>query len=433
MSRKHTAKATAAHMRNAELRREQAAYTENSPKGKVSAAEMVAASLYTGMTYAQQHDSLQMMNIIPSSRSSCFRKLKEVESKIKEATDASTQRARDEFSGFAAIDGRWSHRIRASEGSVILADIKSPERKVLARETLILDGGGRQNPNYSGHPGNMESEGTERMFQKLANEGFLDKITVLTRDRDNKSGKILEKYGLSDREYHEPGHNKKNFSSIFEKFFKKYQKYEYDEACGTVAFINAPFRGLQGPLEHYLAKVMKLEDADARESMWMNAVNHFIGDHSFCDHDQKEQSYFWRIGYDHTPLQKVLYNFLLKTAPVVRKLYSKYRSQLIEAINNEIANSAPKNISWKKIEVRVDAAILKHNEPENAYQIIGECCGLNEPCEEIQNRWRKENSSKIRRREESHEQESIRAKNKLRYQAKNKINETAKCDYQKKK
>lgn len=427
MSRKRTAQATAAHMRNAALRHEEEA--EGEPIKKVTAQEMVAASIYTGTTYTQQRDSLMFFNIKPGSHSSFYRKLKDSEDNIRAATDESTKRARANFSGAAAIDCRWSHRVRATQGTVILADTESPKRSVLARETLVLEGGGRQNPNFAGHSGNMETEGTERMFKKLDDEGFLPQIKSITRDRDNKSGKILDKYGIRDREFHDPGHYKKSFSNIFSSFIKKYRVFECEDESGSVIHISSPFYGLQGPLEHYLANVMKEEDADIREYKWMLAARHFTGDHEMCDHDDSSKVYFWRIGYDNPPVQNVLIKFLEKTAPVIRKLYSKHRSQLVEAINNEIACNAPKDVSWKRIEIRVDAAILKHNEPEDAHRIISECCGVPEPCEEIKNMWEKENSKKIAHREESHQSEALHAKNQWRYAARNKMNDSMKCDY----
>lgn len=429
MRKKRTAAATAAHMRNATKRRDEAEKRTNSPIARVSAAEMVAASLYTGTTYQQQSDSLMMMNIQPGSRSSFFRCQKAAEPKIKAAADESTAKARKNFSGAAALDCRWSHRIRGQQGTIIMADIESPQRSILARETLVTNGGGRQNPNYDGLPGNMESVGTDRMLNKAQNEGFLEKITSITRDRDNKSGKILDKYGIRDREFHDPGHYKKNFSTLLANFIKKYPEYEYYENS-TFVYINSPFWGLQGPLQYYLAKVMKEEDADIREHKWMNAVNHFIGNHEFCDHDEKQESYFWRTGYDHPPLQKILYNFLAETAPVVRKIYANHRTQLIEAINNEIAHNAPKDISWKRIEIRIDATIIKHNEPEEAPQIIRECCGVKAPCQFIQEKWENRTRKIVERREESHQKEVLREKNKRRYEAKGK--NSGSCDYKEK-
>lgn len=316
--KKRTAAATSAHMKNAAERKKQSLMEVDQPIAYISAAEMVASSIYTGTTFKQQHDSLLMLNIQPASHSSFYRKQKDAEEKIKNAVDQSTAKARNNFSGHAAIDCRWSHRIRAPQGTVIMADTANPRRPVIARETLVIKGGGRVNPNYDGLPGNMETDGTDRMFGKLQEEGFLSEIITITRDRDNKSGKILDKYGIRDREFHDPGHYKKNLSTLLAAFVKKYPVYEYYEG-ETLIHICSPFYGMQGQLQYYLANVMKEEDPDKREQKWLNAVNHFVGDHELCEHSEKEAIYFWKTGYDNPLYKKFCTIFFLKQHPSLEK------------------------------------------------------------------------------------------------------------------
>lgn len=427
--KKRTAKAIAVHKANAIKRNAAETCAPIPPPIKVPAEDMVAAALYTGTTFQQQHDSLLMMGLIPESRSSFYRKQKVSVENIKQATEASMKSARERFSGNAAIDGRWAHRVRSPQGTVIMADTSSEDRAVLWRENLICEGGGRKNPNYTGSPGNMETEGTRRMFTKLYNEGFLEKIDTITRDRDNKSGKIMNQFDIRERELHDPGHVKKSFSKKLSAFINSYRNYEYTTQEGTDVCIRSPFQGLKGPLENYFSYVIKEEDRDIREYKWLNAVDHFTGNHENCEHKDDLSCYFWRTGYEHPPLQKILYNFLNDFSPIIRKLCSSHSSQIVESINSSIAASAPKNISWKEYEARVDVAILKHNEPFEAPRIIRECCGVREPSTMVQNEWEKTTSSIKSRREESHSPQQIRKKNARRYREKNKYKITDSCDY----
>ena len=59
---------------------------------------------------------------------------------------------------------------------------------------------------------------------------------------------------------------------------------------------------------------------------------------------------------------------------MVRRISNFSNTQDVESMNAEYAKSLPKQLAWKYAQPRLDAAVLKHNEPETALAVIAECC-----------------------------------------------------------
>ena len=55
----------------------------------------------------------------------------------------------------------------------------------------------------------------------------------------------------------------------------------------------------------------------------------------------------------------------------------------MESVNSEYGRICSKNIAWKYAQPRLDTAIIKHNEPEKALEIIAECCEAQIPKESL--------------------------------------------------
>ena len=52
-------------------------------------------------------------------------------------------------------------------------------------------------------------------------------------------------------------------------------------------------------------------------------------------------------------------------------------------MNSEYGMICSKNVSWKYVQPRLDTVIIKHNEPENAFEIVADCCGAYIPQETL--------------------------------------------------
>ena len=108
--------------------------------------------------------------------------------------------------------------------------------------------------------------------------------------------------------------------------------------------------------------------------IWLNAAEHFVGNHAECGHHPNADCFFWKIGHQFPFFKKRLESFLIDTSPIIRRTSDASNNQSIESINSNYGKMCSKNLSWKYTQFRLDATILKHNEPQDALVNIANCC-----------------------------------------------------------
>ena len=226
-----------------------------SKKPKISAESIVTASYFTGVPFKALTDAYAICGVKTESLRKCYTIQKEATPKIIEKANECISSAQQNFSGAMQIDTRWSHRRNAAQGLTTAVDAVS--RKIVGRSHQVRYGGNRFNPNCQIPSNMMESYGSTEVLQEFKDRGLLDKIKTVTRDRDNKSESIFEKFGIADRQRHDPGHFRKNFRVLWNSFVAKAQKPVVEMPTGGTKVMDRPFFGLAPPLKSGRIIVLK--------------------------------------------------------------------------------------------------------------------------------------------------------------------------------
>lgn len=159
--------------------------------------------------------------------------------------------------------------------------------------------------------------------------------------------------------------------------------------------------------------------------MWLNSAEHFTGNHAKCDHSPDVDCFVWKKGQEYPSLKIQLEKFLSETASIIQRISNGANTQNVESMNSEYERLCSKNMAWKYAQPRLDTAIIKHNEPEKALEIIAECCGAHIPPESLDS-FRKRAESDEVRNELRRTQEAQFKKNSQRWNTRksNKANKT---------
>ena len=187
-------------------------------------------------------------------------------------------------------------------------------------------------------------------METLAKEGKLESIKSIVRNRDNKTGKILECFGVREKELHDPGHYRKIFATLFASFTSKHKVVVcYCKDRNENIKITRPLYGLAGRLNFLLNHCLGIEDPDFRVSSWENCVQHFIGDHSKCCHTDDKVSFIWNNRLIFEELRSLLFEFVHSQSDIIRKIQPGQSTQICESLNAGIMRSPPKRVPWKHI------------------------------------------------------------------------------------
>lgn len=366
-----TEKARAARYRNEDELYKGVDLEESSKK--ISAESIVASSIYTGVPFKPLTDAYKIAGIETESIRKCYMVQKKAAPKIISKTDDCIQRACQNFSGTLQLDTRWSHARNGTQG--LTTAIDPVTRKVVGRSHQVKSGGMRFGGNFTKPPNMMETYGSTNILSDFQNRGLLQRIETVTRDRDNKSEAIFEKFGIADKQRHDPGHFRKNFHTLFSSFTSRAVIPTVTGPDGKQKPLGRPFYCLATSLEKWLNSCFQEKNDETRVKMWLNSAEHFTGNHSQCQHPPTTDCFVWKNGQNYPLLKQQFVNFLNELAPIIRRISNKTSTQNVESMNAEYAKSLSKQLAWKYAQPRLDAAILKHNEPESALEIIADCCG----------------------------------------------------------
>lgn len=268
MSWQRTHKATMARKKNAQ---------SSQLPPKVNASDMLAASFYTGVGFQQLKSIYNMAGLTTQSRSSFYNKLPIAESRLVQKAEESMEKARENFSGHIEIDCRWSTPVRGNHGTVSAVDLET--NMVIESTTLTKKGNNRPTGEYCGSSNNMETNGTISVLQKMKDHKIFDHIETISKDRDNKSSKVIEEIGPKICIKFDPGHFRKNFKTALSNFVKNHRVFTYFQEDGEEITINSPFYDLEGRLLKWMNTCLKEKCDDRRVSMWLGTVDHYLGDH----------------------------------------------------------------------------------------------------------------------------------------------------------
>lgn len=86
--------------------------------------------------------------------------------------------------------------MRGIHGTVSAVD--TVNHKVVEFATMTKKGKNRPTGTYDGSSNNMETHGTSIVIQQMKEHEIFDDINRIVKDRDNKSGKLLDEVGVID-------------------------------------------------------------------------------------------------------------------------------------------------------------------------------------------------------------------------------------------
>lgn len=261
-----------------------------------------------------------------------------------------------------SIDGSWDHRRNGKFCIVEAFDVE--QKKIVAFS--IVERPTQKNPtaSFKKAANQMEIEGVKKIIEQLKP---LNKVIGYVHDKDAKTSKLFrESWNIT--EFIDPNHANKSFN-------KKFMKYNSGK---TKKCQKGSLKGLQKRLSNFKTILTYSNfSINKREELWMNALQHFKGNHSKCIHQKyANKSQEWKEitnwGKNVTKgKENGLYNFLSATIPFVTKVDHKFTSQANEGFHSVKGILAPKSLAWGTSWVgRMAIAVLRTNEPDIYLQLI---------------------------------------------------------------
>ena len=285
---------------------------------------------------------------------------------------------------------------------------------------MTKKGKNRPTGTYDGSSNNMETHGTSIVIQQMKEHEIFDDINRIVKDRDNKSGKLLDEVGVSDLIVNDPGHYRKNFEKAFDQMVQENRKFSYYNDEGELIKINHPFYGMKNHIIKWINTCLKEHDQDTRVAMWISCIPHYLGDHSNCNHSDDKVNFFWQTGVLNDPIAQIFIDFVNEQAKILRNVSTEYSTQAVESLNASYGRHAPKKFNCNRIRRRRASAVILQNDPEMGPFLIRQCCNSSPLSQVIQDEIKKDSQDIIKRRIKSYESEVMRKKNISRLKWKNK-------------
>lgn len=398
----------------------------SSNEQKVKAEDMLSASYMTGCGFSTIKTIINMTGRTTESRSTFFRHQAKSEDKLVECAEQLTEEARKNFSGYAAMDCRWSSPVRAIHGTVSAVD--AVNRNVLEFAILTKNGKNRPTGNFDGSSNNMETVGTSIVIDKMKYHHIFEKVKKLIKDRDNKSTKLLQEIGAHDIIANDPGHYRNNFASSFDKLALECKNFTYLKDDDEIT-VKSPFYGMKKHIVKWLNVCLKEDDQDIRVAMWISCVPHYLGDHSNCSHSEDKKVFFWAVGLEHEPLLDIFIKFVDEHADIIKNVSNKYSTQSVESLNATYGRMAPKKSNCNRIQGKIASGIIRQNAPERAPFLIRQCCGCSPLSPEINQILHHDAQDLVKRRINSHDSEVMKKKNISRLKWRGKYQDDPNGDY----
>lgn len=140
----------------------------------------------------------------------------------------------------------------SSDGTVSAVDLMI--NKVIEESTLIKIGENRPIGNFTGVSNNMETICTLKVLKKMKDHQIFDKLESITKDRDNKTKKVIENIG----------------QKICNRVFTYY------DDDGEEITVKSHFYEMELRLIKWMNICLKEECDDKRVSMWLSTVDHYL-------------------------------------------------------------------------------------------------------------------------------------------------------------
>ena len=364
---------------------------------------MVLSGIMEGTGYEAQKRTSLRYGLKPVSKSTYFRRQANILPIISKVVNDDCEKYAEKIKPGAplAIDAAWNHPRHGSSATISMIDLE--QDKVVAAISLSKEKGQFQG-NYIGSSNNMESQGISKVLDKVSNS-IREKNVKIAHDNDNRTSKILKNVGYDIQESLDLGHAQQELKRKAKKHFQECARNLYQRECKNpdprVKRMNnniektAPKRKffnegkitllkcqqvfvilIQHLISFFTYLIKNIINRDEREKQWINATNHFLGDHKECNHPSDNEhkkgrprthkastNYWeWEEGKKDSVLKDNLDVFLENTIPLIRRTVL-YRTQANESLNKNISKKRPKNSTFfSSNEARALAAIGQKND-----------------------------------------------------------------------
>jgi hypothetical protein len=186
----------------------------------------------------------------------------------------------------------------------------------------------------------MEVAGMKMILKRWLNDS---KVAVLVQDKDSKISKLVRESGWKIEQKIDPNHAKKSFRRFWDSLDDD-RKYLF---------------GLKDRLIKWMDHIIYLNiGMEAKIEMWMNALNHYQGDHTKCPRHDSE-TYEW-ANKNNSNATAVLKQVLNKGLEIIKDAEPlRGSTQLNEAYHSVKAKFADKRISYlSSTELRYAMSII---------------------------------------------------------------------------
>ena len=370
---------------------------------KISGKLLAFAILVHGAIYEQIKNVLTEFGIKVVSKATFFEAQKLVSRELIKLGKESIQNWQSQLKHetVLCIDGCWDHPRNGKH--CVVSFIDNINWKIIALKVLSMGG------NYKGPSNGMESSAIEKIIEKMKRDKDIKEKTIAyCHDCDSKVRCLFQNSGWNIRELLDQNHALKSFAKSFEKTNVQ------NGGCLKNIYVR-----LKLWVYHLLLSDLSI---DAKTTQFMNAAEHFTGNHKNCVHSKDQLDFINPVIHD-PKTKSVLVSFLEQNQYIILQCDTSANTQQNESYNSLRAKFAPKAYNWNNsFKARSYAALLDFNEYASDWrEKLRERIGLDPLPQELQSmldsmREKQKQQSIERRKEEIQQKERLRrlkVKNKL--------------------
>ena len=385
------------------------------PTPKVDTDLFVLSTVMEGSTYAQESRKFASCGIDCCRSSTFYRHQQKICDEIKNHAKLQMKIYQNRIKDGAHLagDSRYSHRTHATQNTYLVID--NDQKKCVAAFNTVREGG-KRNGTFSSPSNMMETNGAKECVKQLQKLKFRN--ACFAHDNDNKTTAVLNaSTNVKFEESLDRNHAVKAIERRFDKHFEKELKTINSKNAALNEFATNVVKDKSitdeniksfmrkqtknepkiqkkhiTPLRKHLVSwfvflVTYITNIPKRIKLWLNAADHWVGDHTNCDHElelqknvikkkgrppkNKDEYWTWKAGIEHPELHRSLKTFLQAEENYVRKVSITNTTQSCESLNSNIARTAPKNIAFgNSYNGRVWTAIGTQNNPHFKSEMI---------------------------------------------------------------
>ena len=355
---------------------------------KINGKLLAFATIVHGGSYEQVSDIFRQAGIDVVERSAFDTAQRKVLNAIIEMGQESMTKWREKLepNTIICLDGNYDHKRDGKH--CLVGAIDNHNWKIIDIEILerapdsMTEEEAKAAGLHSESSATMENECAKKLIPRL--KLLADKIVGYCHDNDHKLRKVFKDNDWDITEFLDTNHAMLSFSKSFENINVQHDKV---------------MSGLYYKLKLWAYHVIFMPvSTEEKVERFLNAANHYTGDHRKCDHPEEHEEYITPT-IDDPKVKVALEQFLQENKYIVEYCLPIANTQHNESFHNTRARMALKHIAWKESYVgRTMAAVLDVNEFDRDWRSeLREKLGLPPLHPKIQQHFDKKLKEKIER------------------------------------